>query len=242
MKKVFRTLGAMSAALAALALLGGCAGNPVQESMASFDRAYIPALILTAKKDTTGQNIMAVKQLKLEWSLFRSRNPGLAEEGGPAQGVGDLIRKADGLINVGKYREAHKTLIKVEKIMREARRESGIKYFPDRLAEFHDVMEKIVGVSSKSPARVSGLMPDAIKAWQNVRKARFSRGTFRFNKDQKKRLEKLIDDEAQLLEALSAAAASNDRKKVAGLANEVKVKFTTIYRMFGNFQGASLGG
>ncbi len=239
MKKALR---AMSAALAAMALAAGCAGNPVQESMASFDRAYIPALILTAKKDTTGQNIMAVKQLKLEWSLFRSRNPGLADEGGPAQGVEDLVSKADSLINVGKYREAHKTLIKVEKIMREARVEAGIKYFPDRLAEFHDVMEKIVGASSKSPARVSGLMPDAIKAWDNVQKARFNRRFFRFTSDQKERLERLIDDEAQLLEALSAAAASNDRKKVAGFAIEVKVKFVTIYSMFGNFHGASLGG
>ena len=239
MKKALR---AMSAALAALALLGGCAGNPVQESMASFDRAYIPALILTAKKDTTGQNIMAVKQLKLEWNLFRSRNPGLADEGGLAQGVEGLIREADGLMNIGKYREAHQRLVKIEKIMREARVAAGIVYFPDRLAEFHDVMEEIVGVSSKSPARVSILMPDAIKAWRNVQKARFNRRFFRFTSDQKERLHKLIDDEAQLLEALLAAAASNDRKKVAGLANEVKAKFVTIYRMFGNFRGASLGG
>ncbi len=238
MKKALR---AIYMALAALVLLGGCASNPVQESMASFDRAYIPALMLTAKKDTTGQNIMAVKQLKLEWSLFRSRNPGLAEEGGPAQGVGDLIRKADGLINVGKYREAHKTLIKVEKIMREARRESGIKYFPDRLAEFHDVMEKILGASSKSPARVSTLMPDAISAWRVVKKARFNRRFFRFTSDQEERLEKLIDDEAQLLKALLAAAVSNDRKKVAGLTSDVMAKYTAIYRMFGNFHGASLG-
>ncbi len=239
MKKALR---AIYMAMAALVFLGGCASNPVQESMASFDRAYIPALMLTAKKDNTGQNIMAVKQLKLEWNLFRSRNPGLADEGGSAQGVEGLIMKADGLMNIGKYREAHKTLVKIEKIMREARVAAGIVYFPDRLAEFHDVMEEIVAVASKSPARVSILMPDAISAWRVVQKARFNRGFFRFTSDQKERLRKLIDDEAQLLKALLAAAVSNDRKKVAGLANEVMAKYTTIYRMFGNFQGASLGG
>ncbi len=80
-------------------LLSGCAGNPVQESMASLERAYIPALMLTSEKDLTGQNVMALKQLKLEWSVFRSKNPAFADEGGSAYAVEAIVTEADNFIN-----------------------------------------------------------------------------------------------------------------------------------------------
>ncbi len=232
--------GWVCAALAlVMALVAGCVGSPVQENMAAFDRAYIPALILTSERDTSGQSVMAIKQLKLQWSVFKSRSPDMAEEGGAAHGVDSLIMKADSQINVGRYREAHQTLARIRLVLLEARAESSIKYFPDRLVEFHVVLEKIEG-ASRDPERVQRYMPDAMAAWERVQKARFSKGSFRFNKDRAKRLKSLIEKEADALSALSAAAASDDRKKVAELVEDVSEKFKTIYSMFGNFGGASL--
>ena len=230
---------ALAALVLVMALVAGCAGNPVQENMAAFDRAYIPALILTTDKDTSGQSVMAIKQLKLQWSVFKSRNPDMAEEGGAAHDVTSLIMKADSQINVGRYREAHHTLARIRLILLEARAESRIKYFPDRLVEFHVVLERIEGASG-DPERLQRHMPDAIAAWERVQKARFSRATFRLSKDRAERLKNLIEKEADALGALLAAAASDDRKKVAELVEDVSDRFNSIYSMFGNFSGASL--
>ncbi len=222
-----------------MALAAGCAGNPVQENMADFDRAYIPALMMTRDKDTTGESVMAIKQLKLQWTVFSSKNPGMAEEGGAAGNVEDMIKKADTLINVGKYREAHSTLIKVEKQMRQARAEVGIKYFPDRLGDFNDVRVRMIR-DWRNPEKVQAHIPDAIAAWQQVQKTRVSSSIFRLSKDNAKRIKYLIKKEGEALMALSAAAASDDNRKMMALLKDVNDRFLRIYSMFGNFQGARL--
>lgn len=225
--------------LLSVAWIAGCAEHPVQESMAAFDRAYIPALMLTRDRDPTGQSVMAIKNLKLQWTVLKSKNPGLADDGGPANDAEPLIMRADSLINAGKHSEAHKLLEQVRDIMYEARMEEKIKYFPDRLTEFHSVLKRIVEVAP-NPAKVSRHMPDAIASWEAVSKARIDGKSFRMPKERVKRIKKLIAREADALAALSAAASSNNRKKVSELTVKVKKNFITIYRIFGDFGAASL--
>ena len=220
-------------------LLSGCAGNPVQESMASLERAYIPALMLTSEKDLTGQNVMALKQLKLEWSVFRSKNPAFADEGGSAYAVEAIVTEADNFINIGNYKKAHSVLERGRIILRNARVSAGIDFFPDRLTEFHVVMERIVK-ELNDPKRISILIPYVIESWRKVSQAKIDEDVFRFNEDQMENLERLIGQQTEILKGLSAAAASDDLKKMAGLAEQMKEKYKTIYMMFGNFRGASL--
>ena len=125
--------------------------------------------------------------------------------------------------------------------MREARAEADIKYFPDRLADFNDVRARMIR-DWKSMEKLQSHIPDALETWRLVQKSRFSRHTFRFSKDNAKRLKKLIEKEGEALRALAAAAASDDNRKALALLKDVNDRFLTIYSMFGNFQGASLGG
>lgn len=236
----------MRAALRSLALLGvivvlvsGCRGDDVVASMAEFDRAYIPALILTSEKDTSGRSVMAMKQLKLGWSIFKGRNPEMVAEGGPATGIEDIVMDADGLMNGGRYKEAHREIEKIRDILYRLRSEAGISYFPDRLTEFHAVMERLLEKGGDTDKMVA-LVPEALAAWKAVEEAPFVRKHYRFSKDMEKALRKRITAVSEALKALGEAAGSGSGKEAAMMAREVRKGFSDVYSMFGNFGGASL--
>jgi hypothetical protein len=241
MKKALSILPAFIFIVALLMITGCMGGVPVEYAMAGFDRAFIPAYELTSSRDTSGKSVMAVKQLKFQWSVFKSRSPILTSGDDGSGSIGGMISEADALIVAGQYRNVHKLLKKIKVKMYKARMESEIDYFPDRLYEFELVLDKIVRRPGDT-RHIRALMPGAIGAWNTVQRDRISRENFRFTKEDIKRLKKLVAAETKLLNELDRAASSGDGRKTKELAAKVYDNYKKIYRAFGYFQGADIGG
>lgn len=226
-------------------LSGGCREGELLRDMAAFDRAYIPALVLTAEADDSGKAVMAVKDFKLRWFTFKAKYEGRGWDTELGQ-VEDMIMEADGQVNVGDLKAAHDALEGIRQVMFEIRRGEGMEYFLDYLAEFHGPMEAIVlAVKDKSPDDIGETELQVVRAnlfsaaalWEKAETARFDRGGFRMSQSQADKLAACMDRERKALRELESALASGDRRAVVKAALDIEPNFMEAYRLFGRFEG-----
>ncbi len=231
-------------------ILSGCQKDEVYYDMARFDRAYIPALVLTSKKDNTGQAVLAIKRLRQNWGVLTAKQAAIFAADARAEKIKDALEKADALISVGDYKGAHMELEEIREIMMKARRQHKIDYYPDYLTVFHSTMETIVStVEGKSPEQltkqdimtISRYLPQAKTQWTAVSNAPFDAEVFKFTKETKEGLDALVQAEFKNLEHLEAAIKSGNHKLIIKHTIKIKQGYSGVYKTFGNFESVSLG-
>ena len=230
-------------------LLYGCNEQDVLYDMARFDRTYVPAMVLTGTKDTTGQSVLAVKRLRQDWDLLSAKYRQLFVVGDSAGKVSGIIERADLLITTGDFQGAHRELESISGILLDVRKRSGIDYYMDYLNRFYSTMEKTLStVLAKEPdnvtesdlASIAAMLPRAREQWSNVSTARFDRKPFLFDKQTEKALMDAVVAEARAIENLEAALRSGNRKLIFRYSGQLREGFFSVYRMFGNFDSVSI--
>lgn len=233
----------------AILLVSGCKEDDLLYDMARFDRTYIPALILSSGRDTSGQSIFAVKRLRQDWMLLEAKYSHMFTDGGEASSIGDIISRSDMMISTGEYQKAHTELEKIRGILLEARKKYGVDYYLDHLTEFHSTMERIVGVVRGKPVeeisasdinKMQGMLSMARVQWKGVEAAPFERSSFRFTEDDEKALMLAVAAQAKNIEVFDAALRSRNKKLIAMNAMKLKGGFLSVFRMFGDFESISL--
>jgi len=237
------------ACLVLASLLFGCNEQEVLHDMARFDRAYVPALVLTGTKDTTGQSVLAVKRLRQDWDLLSAKYRQLFVAGDATGKVSGIIERADLLITTGDFEGAHRELQSISGILKDARKESGIDYYMDYLSQFSTTISKPVSaVMGKEPEDITGsdvesiavMLPKARAQWNAVSNARFDRKPFLFDKQTERALMEAVAAETKAIENLDAAIRSGNRKLIARHSVLLREGFLRIFRMFGNFDSVSI--
>jgi hypothetical protein len=238
-----------SALMTIAVLVSGCKDQDIAYDMARFDRAYVPALVLTGSKDTTGQSVLAVKRLKQDWAVLSAKHAQVFAIDGAAEKVNSKLDRADMLITTGDFQGAHTELEEIRDVFLDARKRHGIDYFMDYLTEFHSTMEDIVSVAEgKDPSHISDadvssmarLLPEASARWQALEKAPFDRGSFLFDKQTEKALRDAMAEEARAIDNLDAAIRSGNRKLIKKHALLLKKGYARVFKMFGNFESVSI--
>jgi hypothetical protein len=240
------------AAAVAVALLAGCTHRAIETDMATFDRAYIPALALSSAGNREG-TVVALEVLKLQWTRFRERHykgkPDDALWNTDLDDVDARIGRAEVLAEADSLEAAHDELEGVRRRMLELRRRNGIEYFPDRLVDFHDPMEAIfltakqrgaAGMDSTTLAALKQLAANARAAWDKVLTAPLDAGKLRLDAAAVAKAKELIAAESEALDRLDAALAGGEAAAVyeAGLA--VRPPFARLYMVFGDFATPNL--
>ena len=226
----------------------GCNEDNTGYNMARFDRTYIPSLVLTAKKDPTGQSILAISRLKQDWELLKSINSDLFMGDGLME-IDRVIERANMDIATGDYKAAHMGLERIRDIMHDMRKQRGIDYFVDYLNEFHSVMETMVSaLSGKQSADLTegdikiiwNNLPEARAKWQAVKNAKFERETFIFTKETAEVMRQSIKQQEKNIDILEAAIVSRNKKLIYKHTIMIKKGYSDIFKMFGNFDSVSL--
>ena len=235
--------------LLAAAMIVGCDEGEITHDMARFDRAYVPALVLTSTKDISGQSVLAVKRLRQDWELVSAKYSRIFTGGEASMNIGSIIERSDGLITIGDFAGAHAELERIRVLMMDARRRNGIEYYLDPLTVFHQSMEKMASrVSGKDHASITeediraiaGMLPLARKQWQVVTDAPFKRGPFLFTRDNEAALMDAVAAEGRAIEDLGDALRSRNRRVIARHVLLLKQGYSMVLRMFGNFDSISI--
>ncbi len=232
--------------LAALCLpLTAFAG--LKEDMVAFDRAYIPALAVTAEGKLP-ESQRAMEQLNKQWAAFKKQNANA--KGADKQWKTDfadiqrMITEANKIVASGTdIEKAHEALEGVRLTMLDMRARRKMPYYVDMLTHFHDRMEEIALIAKdKTPATLSAedvgklraTLPDAEKRWADVKATRLD-PAFGFNAEQQDNLAKFVASESAALEALKQALTGDDRAAILKAATAIKPGFAKIFKAFGNF-------
>jgi hypothetical protein len=241
------TIFSRALVLAALCLpLAAFAG--LKEDMVAFDRAYIPALAVTAEGKLP-ESQRAMEQLNKQWAAFKKQHA--TTRGGDKKWKTDLadidrmIAEANKVVAGGvDIQQAHNALEGVRLTMLDMRARSKMPYYVDMLTHFHDPMEEIVLLAKdKTPAtfgaeeiaKLRAALPEAEKRWAAVKATRLD-PAFGFNAEQQANLAKLVASESAALETLKQALAGDDRAAIIKAALAVKPPFAKIFMAFGNFE------
>jgi hypothetical protein len=217
--------------------------------MAGFDRAYVPALSLTAGKDTTGQSVLAVKRLKQDWDILSAKHAQVFAIGGAGGKINAILERADMLVSTGDFKGAHSELEALGNVLLDARRRHGIDYFMDYLISFCSVMEDAVSDrDGRDPAAITegdmrtlaGQIPGVRVRWNAVAEAPFDRKAFLFDKQTEAALRDAVAQEAKAIDNLEAALRSGNRKLVMKHILLLKEGYASVFRMFGNFESVSI--
>ena len=233
--------------LAALCLpLTAFAG--LKEDMVVFDRAYIPALAVTAEEKLP-ESQRAMEQLNKQWAVFKKQHA--ATKGDDKKWKSDMaeidrmITEANKVVTSGvDIQNAHNALEGVRLIMLDMRARSKMPYFLDVVTGFHDPMEEIVLLAKDKTSATLGAeeigklraaLPEAEKRWAAVKATRVD-PAFGLNPEQQDNVAKLIANESAALETLKQALAGDDRAAIIKAAVSVKPPFAKLYMSFGNFE------
>ena len=232
-----------------LIIVSGCREDEVMHDMARFDRAYVPALVLTGTRDTTGRSVLAVKRLRQDWELVSAKYAGIFRGGDTAMRISGIIEKADALVTTGDFEGAHAELERIRGLMMEARKSNGVEYYLDFLTDFHTTMEKMVSVvkdrdpslmGTQDAEAIARLLPLARAQWKAVSEAPFSRGPFLFSRENEEALMEAVAAEAGAIEDLGAALRSRNMKLISRHTMLMKAGFARVFEMFGNFDSVSI--
>jgi hypothetical protein len=230
--------------VAVLALLAGCKDIEVPRDMARFDRALIPALMLTSDEDTSGEAVMAVKGLKMELFTLKSRHSkaGWDAEIDEAEA---LVVKADWEVSGGEHEVAHDSLRRLREVMYELRKSEGIDYFPDYLTEYEFSIQRVEEImAGRTPAGLSAIDMARVRReaslmrerWGNVLNAEFDPRVFGFTPRQVEKLNTRLKSQTNALADFEGALSDGDGRAVIEKFGDVKSRLAEVERLFGNFE------
>jgi hypothetical protein len=229
--------------VALLAFFGGCKDIEVPRDMVRFDRALIPALMLTSDADTSGEAVMAVKGLKMEFFTLKSRYSKAGWDAELAEAEA-LIVKADWEMSGGDHEVAHDSLRRLREVMYDLRKSEGMDYFPDYLTEYDFSIERVeemmagntsAGLSGIEVARVKREVPLMQKRWQDVLNAEFDAEVFGFTPRQVEKLNKKLKRETHALADFEWALSNGDGRAVIESFEDLKQRLAEVERLFGDF-------
>jgi len=220
----------------------------LKEDMVAFDRAYIPALAVTAEEKLP-ESQRAMEQLNKQWAAFKKQHA--TTKGGDKKWKSDIadidrmITEANKVVAGGvNLQNAHNALEGVRLTMLDMRARSKMPYFLDVVTGFHDPMEEIVLLAKdKTPdtfgaeeiAKLRAALPEAEKRWTAVKATRVD-PAFGLNAEQQENVAGLVVNESAALNALKQALAGDDRAAIIKAAVSVKPPFAKLYMAFGNFE------
>lgn len=226
----------------------GCNSQEFMRDMIELDKALVPALLLTAEKEPTGDAVMAVKQLKQQWrtfTAFRMEDKRDYKEWDRIMAeVERQIDSADGDIDAGDYAGAHKKLVRARNLMKDFRAKNEMDYFPDALASFEPHMQMIAkSVADRVPEtlmddeirKIGKIQTEARAAWQKVRESHFDNFVFKFSGDRKDELVSYIEQETALLDEIGLSVARRDRAGIINAASLAGEPYKRAVMMFGDF-------
>lgn len=230
-------------------LVAGCDEHDVRYDMARFDRAYIPALTLTASKDVTGMSILAVKRLKQDWEVLKIKNAAVLVPNGIATTVDGVLDRADMNITIGNFSATHNDLKEIRQLLYDARQKQQIDYFLDHLTVFQAQLDKVLkpiegsapeDISTKDIEAIARELPEAKRRWDVLMRAEFDRSVFLFSNEMEEALIALIKEEYRNIGDFQAALLSGNRKLIAKHALLIRQGYDSVFRMFGNYESVSL--
>lgn len=213
----------------------------VMDDMAGFERVYIPALALTNQPQAPAEKVSAaMKRLSDAWPRFK---PLLLAGGPPMAGAVSVAEKAvvdaQAKLQAGKRADAHEALESLRPAFIAARRQVGIDLYVDRLVEFHDVMEEAVKMAEtgREPAALKPSLDKASALWTAAEPMKFEPKMFGLDAARVEQIRGMVAKERQILQAVLAAVAANDREKTLAAARQLKGNFSQVYVSFGDFSG-----
>lgn len=211
------------------------------DDMAAFERVYIPALALTNQPQAPAEKVStAMKRLSDAWPRFK---PLLSAGGPPMAGAVSVAEKAivdaQAKLQAGKRADAHESLEALRPAFIQARRQLGIDLYVDRLVEFHDVMEEAVKMAEagREPAALKPSLDESSALWTAAEPMKFQPAMFGLDAVKVEQIRGMVAKERQILQAVLAAVAANDREKTLAAARQLKGNFSQIYVSFGDFAG-----
>ena len=218
--------------------------------MASFDRAYIPALSYTSLEKVS-ESTQAMQSLKTNWVTFKNKyyniNPADKAWKSDLDKIDNLIQRADQVVQSKKnIIDAHqKYLEEVRIIFKDLRKRNNINdYFIDHLTVFHEPMENIVLAGKDKTSKtftdqdlqtIKNNLPTAIQDFQIVEKAKLDPVVFNFNSEKLKQAQQLITTEKQKLLDLQQALTTKKTDLIIKTSVAIKPNFAKLFMLFGDF-------
>ena len=218
------------------------------DDMATLDRAYVAALVLSNQPDKPAEAVTAsMKRLTESWKKFVE---GLSKEDrekaalkSTVTQVGGSIAEAEKLAVAGKRKDAHEALEMVRIVFWKARSDMGINYLLDLHTAFHEPMEAFVDLAEKpgaDKAKLKSLLAELSEKWMIVEKAKLDTKLFGFNEEKTTKYYGLVKKEREILTSLAALIEGKDEEALTKTAGTVKTTFSQTYMVFGDFSGLGL--
>lgn len=229
-------------------LLAGCAPDPLLVDFAALDRAYIPALATTNLQQADRARA-AMDRLQPAYRRFmadhyadKPEDPLWRQD---LESVSRNIIDADRKLSEGRLAEAHMALEPIREILRGVRRRAALDYYLDRLADFHEPMEKIVKTAGpvgmtlpdSGVATIRDALPQARRTWQAVAEVSPNPALFDLDRARRQEAEQLVLAESAALDRLEGALSAGDPSAVADAARAIRPSFAQLYMLFGDFSG-----
>ncbi|MGV8058150.1 MAG: hypothetical protein AB2L12_09030 [Smithellaceae bacterium] len=247
MRKYFLlTLGIVLFLSTALPLL---AASRLEKDMTAFDKAYIPALVLTNQGDKAASE-KAMKLTMAQWLVFKKRyakffNKKKADKE-DLKVIAIMIADADRTIKFeGKLDDAHETLEGVRNTFLKIRQRNSIDYYIDYITKFHKPMEAIVFTAQGKTAetltdpmllKIKGNFKVAKQSWQKLQNASFDPALFSFSAGKDAQRLSYIQAETETMNKLGKALEGGDKGEIIKAAMEIKSNFVSLFLMFGDFE------
>lgn len=239
-----------------LFLLLGCAKEPVEpkllESMAEFDRLYVPVMVFTDLGKQRESEI-AMERLKKRWDDFNQTYYNLEMKYGvnivdkfwqeDFDKINQAMVSAETLVASQELGQAHQELSEIRYVFLELRHRNGFDYFLDGMTEFYDPIQEIIiclrGKNKLSDKEYDRLITLAERARRKLNKLSISKidpGYFGFSPRKNEAIRKRVKDQEKLMSAFEKALSSGDLDRIFQSAQNLKPNYLVLYKAFGDFQ------
>ncbi len=238
--------------LTAAAVLGGCQTSRQQteallDDFADFDRAYIPALMMT-RKDLPAVARAGMRQLHPAWRELKANQqdafPDDEQWRADFERVDELIFTASEFVAETKIDAAHARIEPVRDVFLTLRTTRGIDYYLDKLVAFHAPMARIVRpATTLTPDELTDVwlaafrqnLETAQNLWLAVEAAPIPAERFEFSESAVRRARRLIEAQREALQRLDAALIEREAGDILAAARALHDPFMQLYVMFGDF-------
>jgi hypothetical protein len=247
MKKWNVTMVVLGVMMALMIFASGSSAALIDD-MATLDRDYVAALVLSNQPDKPAAAVTAsMKRLTESWKKFVA---GLSKEDrenaalkGAVTQVSSSVAEAEKLAAEGKRRDAHEALEMVRIVFWKARSDMGINYLLDLHTAFHEPMEAFVNLAEKPDTdmvKLKSLLAELSEKWTDVEKANLDTRLFGFNEEKTAKYASQVKKEREILASLVPLVDAKNLEGIAKIAGSVKTTFSQTYMIFGDFSGLGL--
>lgn len=222
--------------------------NNLLRSMATFDKAYIPALALSDGGNYK-KSFKAMRILKTTWGVFKQEwNQPPFNDGFWTQDLDEverLIAEADKELKLEKIRAANLNLANVRLVFRELRTRNQQNYILDYLTDFHQPLELIRSrvyqktlkrLTSQDLSLIRQNLLRAKRIWSQVRLTNTEARLFNLKPVQVERIKNYINNESEVINDLEAALKANDKAGVIEAGRMLHNNYSRVLVAFGDFE------